>query len=155
MYLGGGEYVQPKPISRQNQKLTQQQHNLKKGSSRPREAWAGSSSPREASVFLCLFVHSSVRLFVHYLWKHDEFSRRNSNQGVHVKFSVRPPSPPDTYSYVREKSLGSTRKFVENHILSTCITNQILPLCSIHRLRWTWDEGWRMKWDLGFFLSLS
>ncbi len=41
----------PKPISHQNQKLTQQ-HNWKKGSSSPREAWAGSSSPREASVFV-------------------------------------------------------------------------------------------------------
>jgi hypothetical protein len=33
-----------------NQKLTQQ-HNWKKSSSSPSEAWAGSSSPREASVF--------------------------------------------------------------------------------------------------------
>ncbi len=41
----------PKPVSRQNQKLTQQ-HNWKKGSSSPREAWAGSSSPREESVFI-------------------------------------------------------------------------------------------------------
>jgi hypothetical protein len=39
----------PKPISRQNQKLTQQ-HNWKKGSSSPREAWAGYSSLRKASV---------------------------------------------------------------------------------------------------------
>ncbi len=44
------KYVQPKPISHQNQKLTQQ-HNWKKSS----------SSPREASVFLCLSVRLSVR----------------------------------------------------------------------------------------------
>ncbi len=35
--------------------------------------------------------------------KHVEFSRRNENQGVHVEFSVRPPSPPNTYSYVQEE----------------------------------------------------
>ncbi len=51
--------VQPKPISRQNQKLTQQ-HNWKKGSSSPREAWAGSSSPRKASVFVPLSLNLSV-----------------------------------------------------------------------------------------------
>jgi hypothetical protein len=44
------EYVQPKPISRQNKKLTQQ-HNCNKGS----------TSPREASVFVPLSVHPSVR----------------------------------------------------------------------------------------------
>ncbi len=43
------KYIKPKPISRRNQKLTQQ-HHWKKSSSSPREAWAGSSSPREASV---------------------------------------------------------------------------------------------------------
>ncbi len=32
--------------------------------------------------------------------------------GVHVEFSVRPPSPPNTYSYVQEENMGSTRKFV-------------------------------------------
>ncbi len=44
-------YLIPKPISRQNQKLTQQ-NNWRKNSSSPREAWAGSSSPREASVYV-------------------------------------------------------------------------------------------------------
>ncbi len=50
-----------------------------------------------------------------------------------MEFSVRHPSPPNTYSYVREEGLGSTRKFVENHLLFTCITNQILALCTIQR----------------------
>jgi hypothetical protein len=45
---------------------------------------------------------------------------------------VRPPSPLNTYSYVREENSGSTRKIVENHLLFTCITNQILALCTIH-----------------------
>ncbi len=36
--------------------------------------------------------------------KHIEFSRRNENQGVHVEFSVRRPSPPNTYSYVQEEN---------------------------------------------------
>jgi hypothetical protein len=44
-------------------------------------------------------------------------------------------SPPSTYSYVQEENLGSTRKFVENHLLFTCITNQILALCTILSLR--------------------
>ncbi len=30
-----------------------------------------------------------------------------------MEFSVCPPPPPNTYSYVREENLGSTRKFVE------------------------------------------
>jgi hypothetical protein len=54
--------VKPKPISRQNKKLTQQ-HNWKKGS----------SSPRKASVFLC----PSVPPFVRSISKHVEFSRGN------------------------------------------------------------------------------
>jgi hypothetical protein len=45
------KYVNPKPISRQNQKLTQQ-HNRKKSS----------SSPREASVSVSLSVITSVRV---------------------------------------------------------------------------------------------
>jgi hypothetical protein len=49
-----------------------------------------------------------------------------------MEFSVRPPSPPTTYSYVQEENLGSTRKFVENHLLFTCITNKILALCTYH-----------------------
>ncbi len=64
--------------------------------------------------------------------KHVEFSRRNENQGVHVEISVRRPSPPNTYSYVREENLGSTRTFVENHLMFTCITNKTLALCTIH-----------------------
>jgi hypothetical protein len=32
---------------------------------------------------------------------------------VSVGFSVRCPSPPNTYSYVQEENLGSTRKFVK------------------------------------------
>ncbi len=43
------KYVKPKPISRQNQKLSQQ-HNWKKSS----------SSPRKASVFVPLSVIPSV-----------------------------------------------------------------------------------------------
>jgi hypothetical protein len=61
-----------------------------------------------------------------------EFSRRNENQGVHVEFSVRRPSPPNTYSYVREENSGSTRKFEENHLTFMCITNKTLALCTIH-----------------------
>jgi hypothetical protein len=49
-----------------------------------------------------------------------------------MEFSVRRPSPPNTYSYVREENSGSTRKFVENHLLFTSIANQILALCTIH-----------------------
>jgi hypothetical protein len=49
-----------------------------------------------------------------------------------MKFSVHHPSSPNAYSYVREVNLGSTRKFVENHLLYTCATNQILALCTIH-----------------------
>jgi hypothetical protein len=36
--------------------------------------------------------------------KHVELSRRNENQGVHVEFSFRCPSPPNTYSYVQEEN---------------------------------------------------
>jgi hypothetical protein len=45
-----------------------------------------------------------------------------------VEFSVRHPSPPNTYSYKREENLGSTRKFVEIYLLFMCITNLILAL---------------------------
>ncbi len=57
-----------------------------------------------------------------------EFSRRNQNQGVHVEFSVRRPSPPNTYSYVREENLALIRKFVQNYLLFTCISNLILAI---------------------------
>ncbi len=36
--------------------------------------------------------------------KHIELSRRNENQGAHMEFSVHCPSPPNTYSYVREEN---------------------------------------------------
>ncbi len=42
-----------------------------------------------------------------------------------MESSVRCPSTPNTYSYVREENSVSTRKFVENYLF-TCITNQIL-----------------------------
>jgi hypothetical protein len=42
-----------------------------------------------------------------------------------VEFSVRRPSPPNTYSYVRGENLGSTRKFIEIYLLFTCITNRV------------------------------
>jgi hypothetical protein len=45
-----------------------------------------------------------------------------------VEFSVRRPSPPNTYSYVQEENSGSTRKFVQNYILFTCISNLILAI---------------------------
>jgi hypothetical protein len=45
-----------------------------------------------------------------------------------MEFSVRRPSPPNTYSYVGEKNSGSTRKFVQNYLLFTCITNLILAI---------------------------
>jgi hypothetical protein len=49
---------------------------------------------------------------------------------------VHPLSPPNTYSLVQEENLGSTRKFVENYLLFTCITNKILALQP-------WSMGWR------------
>jgi hypothetical protein len=36
--------------------------------------------------------------------KHVEFLHRNENQGVHVEFSVRRLSPPNTYSYIQEEN---------------------------------------------------
>jgi hypothetical protein len=45
-----------------------------------------------------------------------------------VEFFVRRPSPLNTYSYVQEENLGSTRKLVEIYLLFTCITNLILAL---------------------------
>jgi hypothetical protein len=47
-----------------------------------------------------------------------------------MEFSVHPPSPPNTYSYVREENLGLMKKFVEIYLLFTCITNLILALHS-------------------------
>ncbi len=40
-----------------------------------------------------------------------------------MEFSVHRPSPPNTYSYVREEKSGSTRKFVQNYLLFRCISN--------------------------------
>ncbi len=51
------------PFHARTKKLTQQ-HNWKKGSSSPREAWTGSSSPHEASVFVSPSVCESVCLSV-------------------------------------------------------------------------------------------
>jgi hypothetical protein len=45
-----------------------------------------------------------------------------------MEFSVRHPSPPNTYSYVRDENLGSTRKFVQINLLFTCISNLILAI---------------------------
>jgi hypothetical protein len=45
-----------------------------------------------------------------------------------VESSVCCPSPPNIYSYVQEENLGSSRNFVENDLLFTCITNQFLAL---------------------------
>ncbi len=45
-----------------------------------------------------------------------------------MEFSVRRPSP-NTYSFVREENLGSTRKVVQNYLLFTCsISNLILAI---------------------------
>ncbi len=35
---------------------------------------------------------------------------------------------PNTYSYVQEENLGSTRKFVQNYLLFRCISNLILAI---------------------------
>jgi hypothetical protein len=46
-----------------------------------------------------------------------------------MEFSVHRLSPPNTYSYVQEENLGSTRKLVEIYLfLFRCITNLILAL---------------------------
>jgi hypothetical protein len=41
---------------------------------------------------------------------------------------VHRPSPPNTYSYVREENSGSTGKFVQNYLLITCIPNLFLAI---------------------------
>ncbi len=53
-----------------------------------------------------------------------------------MEFSVHRPSPPNTYSYVGEESLGSTRKFVKNFLLFTCVT-----ACTTHSEHERWAEG--------------
>jgi hypothetical protein len=45
-----------------------------------------------------------------------------------MECSVHCPSSPNTYSYVRAENLGSTRKFVQNYLLFTCISNLILEI---------------------------
>jgi hypothetical protein len=45
-----------------------------------------------------------------------------------VESSICYLSPPNTYSYVQGEKLGSTRQFVGNFSLITCITNLILAL---------------------------
>ncbi len=40
-----------------------------------------------------------------------------------MEISVHRPSPPNTYSYVRDKNSGSTRKFIQNYLLFTFISN--------------------------------
>jgi hypothetical protein len=59
-----------------------------------------------------------------------------------VEFSVCPPSPPNTYSYVREENSGSTRKSVEISLLFTCIlpTYNLILAISTHAER-EWAGG--------------
>ncbi len=45
-----------------------------------------------------------------------------------MEFSFRRPSPPNTYSYVQEDNSGSTRKFIQNYLLFTCIFILILAI---------------------------
>jgi hypothetical protein len=45
-----------------------------------------------------------------------------------VEFTVRCPSPSNTYFFVREENSGSTRKSVEIYLLFMCITNPILAI---------------------------
>jgi hypothetical protein len=42
-----------------------------------------------------------------------------------VESSVLHPSPLNSYFYVQEEKLGSTKNLVENYLLFLCITNQI------------------------------
>jgi hypothetical protein len=56
-----------------------------------------------------------------------------------MKFSVRRPSPPNTYSYVREENSGSTRKFVEINLLFMCKYYQPNS-CTTHAER-EWARG--------------
>jgi hypothetical protein len=45
-----------------------------------------------------------------------------------MEFSVRRQFPPNTNSYAQEENSGSTRKFVQNYLLFTCISNLILAI---------------------------
>ncbi len=107
------KYVNPKPISRQNQKLTQQ-HNRKKSSSSPREASVSVSlsvitsvrvkrGMQSKRVFtrkfhrlafwgmtqeLVVFLHRTQKFPICLEYEKSCFSRGNENQGVPVEFSV-------------------------------------------------------------------
>ncbi len=78
---------------------------------------------RLISLSVCPSVCSSVRNT-----KTRRFFTQELNQGVHVEFSVRRPSPPNNYSYVLEENLGSARKFVQNYLLFTYISYLILAI---------------------------
>jgi hypothetical protein len=47
-----------------------------------------------------------------------------------MDLSVRHPSSPNTYSYVQEENLGSTRKLLENYTLEYCLC--VLPTKFLH-----------------------
>ncbi len=55
-----------------------------------------------------------------------------------MEFSFRCPSPPNTYSYVREENLGSTQKVLQNRLWLTCIINLILAIQ-------THSAGWALR----------
>jgi hypothetical protein len=56
-----------------------------------------------------------------------------------VEFSVRRPSPLNTYSYVQEENLGSTRKLVQNYLLFTYVYFQPNS-CNTHAEH-EWAQG--------------
>ncbi len=92
-------------------------------------------SPHRINVSVRLSIRLSIRPSG--IPKHVDFSCRNLNWGVHVEFSVRHPSPTNTYSYVRGENSGSTRKSVVIYLLFTCITNLILLfLCRMSHMEW-------------------
>jgi hypothetical protein len=57
-----------------------------------------------------------------------------------MEFSVRHPSPPNTYSYVQEENLDSTIKFVK---ITYCL--RVLPTKFLHYVPYTHAAlmGWR------------
>jgi hypothetical protein len=87
--------------------------------------------PSLMSLSMCLSVHLSVQNF-----KERRFQSGNEKYGFHVESSVCCPSPPTANSYVQEKKLGSSSKFVENYVFFLCISIQI---CALHRC----SMGWR------------
>jgi hypothetical protein len=54
-----------------------------------------------------------------------------------MKSSVLRPPPPNTYSYMQEENLGSSRKFVDNYLLFLCINTQI---CALHQQSMDWGN---------------